>query len=70
MLIKLGAANAPSCTARLTMTVIRQKISLLVSVKKKTVLDCRSFESKFIKENRGHVRFGFVVCPLVVDELD
>lgn len=36
--VRLGASNAPSQRARLTMTVIGQKISLLVVVKKKIVL--------------------------------
>jgi hypothetical protein len=52
------------------MTVIRQKINLLVSVKKKTVLDCRSFKPNSSRRIGDHVRFGFVVCPLMVDELD
>jgi hypothetical protein len=39
--VKLGASNAPSHNAKLTMIVIGQKISLFVVVKKKIVLATR-----------------------------
>ncbi len=38
-LVNFDAANAPSCTAKLTMTLMKQKINLLVRVKKKMVLE-------------------------------
>ena len=40
-LVKVDAWNAPSCKARLTMTLMKQKINLLVGVKKKMVLEGR-----------------------------
>lgn len=40
-LVNFDTANARSCTARLTMTVMKQKINLLEGVKKKIVLEER-----------------------------
>jgi hypothetical protein len=54
------------------MTLTKQKINLLVGVKKKIVL--KSQLSVPIRkgnlQSRGHVRLGLVVCPLVVYKLD
>ncbi len=68
--VRLGASKARSHTARLTTTVIRQKINLLVGVKKKMVLLLSACETRVHSITPSDVRLRIVVHALVVDELD
>ncbi len=55
------------------MTLMKQKINLLVGVKKKMVLKGRllvPIQKGLNPGSHGYVRLGLVVCPLVVYELD
>ncbi len=67
---KTRASNAVSHTARLTTTVIRQKISLLVGVKKKMVLLLLACETRAQNTVPNDIRLRFVIHALVVNELD
>ena len=52
------------------MTVIRQKINLLVGVKKKMVLEERLSGPRCERGAGDHLRLRFIVCPFVVREPD
>ena len=52
------------------MMLIKQKINLLVGVKKKMVLEERSSGLRRQREVGDHLRLWLVVCSFVVCELD
>ena len=65
-LVKLGAPNALSRNAWLTMTVMGQSITLLVAVKKNMVLEC--IRTLVIQSgmayHRGTYGLGLLSAPL------
>lgn len=72
--VKLGASDAPSARARLIITRIGQKISLLVLAKRKIVLLYISLGITQIKLDVcrlwEHLRLRFIIRAFIVDKLN